>query len=90
MGREYNYVWVKGGAIFPNIEYVDSELTSASTMAFEFYDSNNFFIRSDLRYGPGWVTSYYGSFSTKPAKINLVNRGSGTVTIKSGTVGYYQ
>lgn len=86
-----NYVWVKSGTVFPNIEYVDAELSNRATMAFEFYDSSNRLIFSDLRKdATGWVTSYYGDYYDTPAKIKLVNKGSGTVYIKSGTVGYWE
>lgn len=82
-----SYVWVRGGYVFPYVQFIDAEVASGTAhIAYEYYDQNGKFLYRDERKGSGWLVA---NPERGPMKIKIVNLGSSKVTLKYGNVGYY-
>lgn len=85
-----NYIWIKGGATFYNPDYIAFEKTTKQPVTVECYDRNGTYHgRLDTPDRANWQG---GDLNWLPRgnfyKFKLVNKGSGTVRIKQGDLGY--
>lgn len=88
-----SYIWVKGGGTFKNLDTIDMENSSGQSISVEVYDSaGKYYGKGVTVKGGGWRSVNFESAGILPKgksyKIKLVNLGSGTVTLKQGTVLY--
>lgn len=85
--------WVRGGATFKNLACIDMENSSGQSLEVRVYDSTGkYYGKGVTAKGSGWRSVNFESAGILPKgksyKIKLVNLGSGTVSLKQGTVLY--
>ncbi|QSX23444.1 hypothetical protein [Priestia megaterium] len=88
-----NYVWIKGGGTFKNLATIDMENSTGQSISVQVYDSTGkYYGKGVTAKGAGWRSVNFEAAGILPKgkyyKIKLVNLGSGTVTLKQGTVLY--
>lgn len=85
--------WVKSGGTFKNLACIDMENSTGQSLAVKVYDSSGkYYGKGVTAKGAGWRSVNFESAGILPKgkyyKIKLENLGSGTVTLKQGTVLY--
>lgn len=85
--------WVKDGTTFKNLACIDMENSSGQSLEVRVYDSaGKYYGKGVTAKGAGWRSVNFEKYGILPKgksyKIKLVNLGSGTVSLKQGTVLY--
>ena len=87
-----DHIWIGGGQLFLNIDFVDMDVRTTGGYRFEIYDDNDALLGSrNEAPGSGWRTYHWhgGEFPDarhKTCKLKLVNTSKKSTLIISGGV----
>ncbi|MGF7036397.1 hypothetical protein J2T17_007460 [Paenibacillus mucilaginosus] len=84
-----NYIWVKGGAYFPNPDGMDFEMGTAGPVAVVLYDTSGEEVYRQTFQGTHWKSAYFHATGSYKIKIEVVGDFTGTQEIYQGDVYYY-
>lgn len=85
-----NYIWVKGKATFFNPHYINFEKATNQPITVEIYD-HNYTFQGMIEFPKGyhWQSADLTWLPrSKQYRFKLVNKGSGTVHLLQGQIGY--